>query len=148
MEGIERNMFKVKKMSEEEVEEWAKEQIEKCRTVDRVMKESGLQDEDLKEILWDRVTTPIKYWRDEKEKEENKKLSGKPLVEKVKESVAKSGVIDKLKIYHTANGDVEISPVEYLGDGSWKKVNGILRDKFDANWVSQGKESRWIIETM
>jgi len=39
---------------------------------------------------------------------------------------------------------ITVTPRGYLGKETWYQINEVLKS-FDAEWVSAGKESRWII---
>jgi len=53
--------------------------------------------------------------------------------------------IDRVDITESEDSIV-VTPNSYLGKGLWYEINEALKT-FDAEWVSAGKESRWIIKS-
>lgn len=44
------------------------------------------------------------------------------------------------------NGSLVVMPKGFLGKEIWYKINNALKP-FDTEWVSAGKESRWVIKS-
>jgi hypothetical protein len=44
-----------------------------------------------------------------------------------------------------SDGSIVINPKEFLGKKLWQKINIALQE-FNAEWISAGKESRWMIK--
>jgi uncharacterized Zn finger protein len=53
--------------------------------------------------------------------------------------------IDQVDVTRS-DDSIVITPKEFLGKKLWYQINNAL-EKFGAEWVSAGKESRWIIES-
>jgi hypothetical protein len=64
------------------------------------------------------------------------------LLEKVKHALTKS--LNSVDITET-NGIVVVTPRGFLGREVWQQINETLK-QFNPEWVSEGKESRWIIK--
>jgi len=65
------------------------------------------------------------------------------LLDKIKNAI--NNWIEDVEITEE-NGSLVIVPKGYLGKGLWYEINEALKT-FDAEWVSAGRESRWIIKS-
>ena len=64
-----------------------------------------------------------------------------PLIDMVKSTTRKwSKEVDVVE----QNGMVIVTPKAYLGKDLWQQINDSLKP-FEPEWVSAGKESRWVI---
>lgn len=64
------------------------------------------------------------------------------LIDKVKSTI--DDWIEDLDITEE-NGSVIVMPKGFLGKDIWYEINDALKS-FDAEWISAGKESRWVIK--
>jgi len=44
------------------------------------------------------------------------------------------------------NGTVTVTPKGFLGRDLWQRINDALKE-FEPEWVSAGKESKWVVKT-
>lgn len=52
--------------------------------------------------------------------------------------------IDQVDIAESGDS-ITVTPKGYLGKEPWYQINNALK-QFDAEWVSAGKESKWVIK--
>lgn len=79
---------------------------------------------------------------------------GEPISLQVVKPIEQSSLIDKVKDtiddwiedidITEENGSVVVMPKGFLGKETWYEINEALKP-LDAEWVSAGKESRWVI---
>lgn len=66
-----------------------------------------------------------------------------PSIEEVK--AALDEWIDQVDVTES-DGSIVVTPKGYLGKEPWYQINKALKT-FDTEWISAGKESRWIIKS-
>lgn len=64
------------------------------------------------------------------------------LLEQIKHALTKS--LNSVDITET-NGIVVVTPRGFLGREVWQQINENMK-QFNPEWVSEGKESRWIVK--
>lgn len=69
------------------------------------------------------------------------KVAEQSMIDEVKDTV--DDWIEDVDITEK-NGSVIVTPKGFLGKDIWYEINEALRP-LDAEWVSAGKESRWVI---